>query len=420
MKKNYVITFLILILGSSAKSQIQFKVYHGINKETQVYDNSDKQVSKPVVRMRQGESITVKVINPNPILYSYGLKYETITMESDDKAITDLLTTFNTIISTRTGAAAFTTITNDYKNAINNIINDINDVKKYICQSDKPELPEEALKYSRTGGFRFALDKIEGMPSSQFRFNNSTLLSDLNNLSDKAGIDEVEKEAFKILNSSLVEKVNQLKKQTSIQSTQTIWQKEFKVSDSAQKITIIISQLDKSNNTLMRDGNGKDFELEIGTVIPYYKRSVLELVPVANFIFSKDVREFYLDNNIVQARMKATTTTNAGVVLNVNLARFGEAKEMSVGVGPGYKFNSTGNAFENLYLSTLFSYKNFLRIGFGFGFAQFPKDELKNGVKIGQALPSNISNINDLLQYEEKPSAFLSISFTGLNLTKKK
>ena len=420
MKKNYVITFLILILGSSAKSQIQFKVYHGINKETQVYDNSDKQVSKPVVRMRQGESITVKVINPNPILYSYGLKYETITMESDDKAITDLLTTFNTIISTRTGAAAFTTITNDYKNAINNIINDINDVKKYICQSDKPELPEEALKYSRTGGFRFALDKIEGMPSSQFRFNNSTLLSDLNNLSDKAGIDEVEKEAFKILNSSLVEKVNQLKKQTSIQSTQTIWQQEFKVSDSAQKITIIISQLDKSNNTLMRDGNGKDFELEIGTVIPYYKRSVLELVPVANFIFSKDVREFYLDNNIVQARMKATTTTNAGVVLNVNLARFGEAKEMSVGVGPGYKFNSTGNAFENLYLSTLFSYKNFLRIGFGFGFAQFPKDELKNGVKIGQALPSNISNINDLLQYEEKPSAFLSISFTGLNLTKKK
>jgi len=423
MGKYYLFAFLFLGMGMSASAQVQFKVYHGASGESQVYDNLDKQVTKPIIRMQQGETFTVKVINPNPILYSYSLKYETVIIDSDDKAITDLFSTFNKIISARTGGAAFTaksSTTDTYKNAINALIKDINDAKGYIRQSDKPELPDDALKYSRLGGFRFALDKINSMPDDQFRFNNTSLLVDLNSLSDQASVDDIEKQAFKLLNSSLVEKVNEIKKQTNFQSTQTIWQKDFKVSDSAQKIKLVISKIDKNNTALIRDGNGKDFELELGTVIPFYKRSVLELVPVVNFVFSKDVREFYLDNNLVQNRMKSKTTTNAGMVLNVNFARFGEAKEMSVGIGPGYKFDSSGDTFENFYLSAMFSYKSFLRIGFGVGFAQFPSDELKNGVKVGQSLPANIPNLNDLIQYQEKPSAFLTLSFTGLSLTKKK
>lgn len=38
----------------SVKSQTLLKVFHGANGETQVYDNSDKQVSKPTIRLSQG------------------------------------------------------------------------------------------------------------------------------------------------------------------------------------------------------------------------------------------------------------------------------------------------------------------------------------------------------------------------------
>jgi hypothetical protein len=423
MKKTYFILLISIVLSFSSRGQVQFKVYHGASGETQVYDNSDKQISKPIVRMRQGDVFTVKVINPNPILYNYTLKYETIVIESDDKAITDLLASFNTILSARAGAAfmARAAETNNYKTAVNTLITDINDAKDHIRKSDKPELPDEALKYLRTAGFRHALDEINSIPNSQFHLNNSNLLNDLNDLSDKAGVDDIEKQAFRLLNSSLVEKVNEIKKQTNLRTIQTIWQKDFKVSDSAKKILLVISKTDKDNNTLIRDGNGdKEFELELGTIIPYYKRSVLELVPVANFIFSKDVREFYLEKDIVQTRKKSKTTVSPGVILNANVARFGEEKEMAFGVGAGYKFNTSGDGFENFFLSTLFSYKNFFRIGLGFGFAQFPSEDLKNGGKVGQTLPSDISNLSDLIQYEEKPSVFLTIAFTGLNLTKKK
>ena len=423
MKANRFMFILAFSLSISTNAQGQLKVYHGSNGETQVYDEADKAVIKPKIRMHQGEFVTVKVVNPNPLLYNYTLKYESISIGSDDKAITDLLATFNQILSTRAGATEFDkekSAADQYKESLNKLIIDINDAKDYIKQSDKPELPEEALMYRRNAGLRYALDRINSMPNSQFRFNNSNLLSDLNTLSEKASVDDIEKKVFNCLNSSLVEKVNEIKKQTSLQLTQAIWQKEFKVTDSAQKVTLLITKIDKNNNTLIRDGNGdKEFQLEVGTIIPYYKRATLELVPVANFIFSNSVREFYLENNIVQNRLKPKTTVTAGIVLNVNFANFGESKEMSVGIGPGYKFNSAGDAFENFYLSALFSYRNLLRIGFGLGFAQFPTEELKGGGKVGEPLPANVSNLNDLLQFEEKPSAFLTISFTGLNLTKK-
>lgn len=422
MKLLFFIAYLFFTTALSAQTQL--KVYHGGNGESQVYNELNNVINKPKIKLKQGDLFSVKVLNANPLFYNYSLKYENLVIESEDKAITDLLVTFNTILATRSGTAAFTAKTvetDQYKAGVNTLITDINLARDYIRESDKPEGPDDALVYRRTAGLRQALDKIAAMSNAQFHFHNSNLLNDLNGASDKASVDEVEKEAFRLLNSSLVQKVNEIKKNTDPQTTVTIWQNEFKVTDTATKITLLINKIDKNNATLIRDGNGAtEFPLEIATIIPYYKRATLELVPVANFIFSRNVREFYLENNIIQNRLKPKTTVSPGVVLNINFANFGETKEMSVGIGPGYKFNSKGDGFENFYLSTLLSYKNFLRIGLGVGFAQFPMYELKGGGKVGQPLPTNISNLNDLIEYEEKASGFLTIAFTGLNLSKKK
>jgi hypothetical protein len=405
-----------------ASSQSLLKVYHGERGESKVFDNSNGVVVKPKLKMSQDDILTVEVINANTLLYSYSLKFEKVNIESEDKAITDLLATFNTIIAARAGAFTGTAAaTDDYKKAINLLITDINTAKKIIIDSDSPELQEDALQLRHTKGLRKALDDLKALPTAQYRFNNTNLLNDLNTLSDKAKLDDVEKQAFKILNSSLVEKVNEIKKQTKSYTIETEWKNEFKVTESSTKITLAITKIDKTNNLLTRDGiDEKGFQLELGTIIPYYKRATLEIVPVANFIFSNNVREFYIENSLVQNRSISKTTTNAGVILNINIARFGPTKEMSVGVGPGYKFNSNGNAFEHFYLSTLLSYKNYIRIGLGLGLAQFPTEELQSGVKVGEPLPANISNLNDLLNFREKPSAFLTIAFTGLNLGKRK
>lgn len=422
MRTKIVMLAVTLFACLPASSQSLLKVYHGERGESKVFDNLNRTVVKPTLKISQGDLLTVEVVNANTLLYNYNLKYENITVESEDKAITDLLTTFNTIIAARTaGFKATAAATDEYKNAINLLIKDINKAKKYILESDAPELPDDALNLRHTKGLRKALDDLRALPTAQYQFNNTNLLNDLNALSDKAKLDEVEQQAFKILNSSLVEKVNEIKKQTKLYTLETEWNNEFKVTDSSTKVTLVITKIDKTNSSLTRDGSEeKEFQLELGTITPYYKRATLELVPVANFIFSNNVREFYIENSIVQIRSKRNITTNAGVVLNINIAHFGPTKEISVGIGPGYKFNSKGDAFENLYLSTLLSYKNYLRIGFGFGLAQFPIEELKGGVKVGQSLPTNISNLNDLLNFEEKPSAFLTIAFTGLNLSKKK
>ena len=407
------------------KSQDLLQVYHGRNGESVVYNSNNMVVSKPLIKKTIGEKFSIKVLNPNPLFYKYTIRYEQQKSETDSKEIADFLSTLNTILAARNGVGALAGVLdptfNSYKIAINTLINDINSAKKILDNSDMPELPEDALNLRRVAGLRKAIDLITAIPTDQYRFNNSSLLSDLNLASNAiAGADDVEKQAFGLLNNSLVQKVNEINKSISGQEIKTIWESEFEVTDTPTKIFLVITKINPDNKTLIRDGGLSEKSIEIATIIPYYKRSTLELIPVGTFQFAKDVREFYVENEIVKTRFKQKTTFNSGTVLNINLVRFGELKEMSFGVGPGYRFSSNSDALENIYFSTLFSYKNFIRIGIGIGFSQFPSEELKDGGKIDQPLPSNITNLNDIIAYQEKLTGFLTLSFTGLNLTKKK
>ena len=70
MRTIYLIAFLVIMCSISAQSQVKFKVFHGINGETQVYDMTNKEVSKPIVRMKQGESFIVKVITGSVVNYA--------------------------------------------------------------------------------------------------------------------------------------------------------------------------------------------------------------------------------------------------------------------------------------------------------------------------------------------------------------
>ncbi|HLO55543.1 MAG TPA: hypothetical protein VK169_14715 [Saprospiraceae bacterium] len=425
--RAFIFIFFIFLLGYDSIGQKLFKVYHGQSGVTQVRDKDGNSIEDKNFKLKPGEIVTVEVINANPLFYNYSIKYNNFQAESSNTEILTLFQNLNLIFSTRASGSPSgfvpTQVVIDniklYKDAINTLVKDINRANEIIEDSDKPEDLNSAFAYIYNAGLKQAIDNIENLSKEPFHFNNDNLLQSLNTLSQVAGVDDVEKEAYKLLNQTLVEKVNQIKKQIN-RYTNSIWSQTFVVLDSTTKITLLISKIDKSNNRLIRDGNGPNaFELEICTVSPKYKRATLELVPVANIVFSKDVREFYIENGLIQNRLNPKSTFSTGVVLNINALNFGEVNEFSLGGGFGYKYDPRGQGLDNFYLSLMLSYKNFIRIGLGYGYAQFPSEELKGGYKAGSPLPSNIANINELIEYKEQPSGFLTISFTGLNLSRK-
>jgi hypothetical protein len=417
-----------LVLSWTAFSQ-DLKFFHGRPNENVLYDAGSRTVIEPKIRKDQGETFSLQILNPNPLFYNYDIKYQQQELKSEDKEITDLFSMLNTILASRVsgGPGAAKRLTGrdsvqlaNYKAAIDTLTTDINTAKQYIINSDIPELPQDALAQRRSGGLRNAIDRINALSNGQFHFNSGTLLNDLTVLSNSINIEPILKESLSLLNQSRVQKVEDIKKSINSQSLKTTLLSQFTVTDKPTKVVLTIKRIDPKNETLLRYFQQVPSDtIILATILPNYKRATLELIPVANFIFAREVQEFYVENNLMQSRSKRQTTVMPGIILNINLPPFGASKEFSFGIGPGYKFSSDGKVLENFYLSALFSYKNIIRIGIGGGFAQFPYG-LKEGGQIGKPLPSNISNLNDLLQYEEKPAAFLTIAFTGLNLTKKK
>lgn len=422
---RYSLLICFLAIFNFVESQ-DLLVYHGRNGETTVYDVNWNSISDLVLKKKKGDVISVRILNPNSLFYKYEIKYEESEMESEGKEITDLLTTLGTDLLARAvrpkagGAPGAEPTFKDYKDKIVELIGDINTAKKHITDSDIPELPEEALNLRRVAGLRRAIDNIAALSSSNYRFNDPELLAHLNTLCNSINVlDDYVKQGLLLLNASLVQNVNSIKKAVTDQAVPTIIKASFNVTEKKGEIYLAIDKIDPSNATLRRDLHPGNNRLKLATVIPYYERATLEIVPVGNFLFAGNENEFFVDNGLVQSREVVKTRFMAGAVLNANVAKFGEIREMAAGLGIGYNFAEGSNALNNFYFSALFSYKNVFRIGGGFGFAQYPNG-LKDGVKIGSSLPDNITNLEDIIEYKEKPTFFLTVALAGLSLTKKK
>ncbi|WP_343307790.1 hypothetical protein AAHN97_11665 [Chitinophaga niabensis] len=422
MRKTVLLLSIIMLTQTIYAQDIQ--VYHGRKKETTVYNSKGESVTNYRLYKKQKDAVSIRILNPNPIFYKYELKYQESEIEAESKEITDLLVQISVALVARTtppvaGAAPGVEPTYKiYQDALNKLLDEINTAKKYVAGSDNPELPKEAREFRRTGGLRKAIDQIDALPATANHFNDPKLLDNLNTLCNQiVNIDDYIKKGLLLLNTSIVQNVNNIKKSATDQAVATVITADFNVTEKKGEIYLVISKADP-NATVKRDFHSGTEQIKLATVIPYYERAVLEIVPVGNFLFAGQEKEFFIENNIVGSREVKKTRFMPGVVLNVNAFRFGETREMSLGFGPGYNFTSANNAFNNFYLSTLFSYKNIIRVGAGFGFAQYA-DGLKDGATVDNPLPAKIENLDKVIVYKEKPTFFLTIAIAGLNLTKK-
>ena len=431
--KTLMALFVLLSLTASQIVAQDILIYHGQNSETSVYDHQKNPVLNLTLKKKQGDHFRVRIVNPNPLFYKYEIKYEQQAVQSEEESITSLLMAFNQQLNDRYTAAAKGIVAgtdadyDNYKAAIESITQDITKAKSIVEASDIPELPLDALSYARTGGLRYAIEQVTNparsvsLSTSATKFHSPTLAADLDALLEKVSSidnDPLAKEALTLLNQSLVKKVEELKASMAGSRIATVINSDFVVTDKITKVFLLITPIDANNKNLVRDTYTESNKIEVATIVPLYDRKTLELIPVGNFLFANNVLEYYLENKLVQSRQVNKVSFSPGVVLNINAARFGEAKEMSVGFGAGYKFSNDSKLLQNFYLSTLFSYKDFFRIGIGVGFSQYPS-HLNSGAAVNQALPDNIANLEDMIEYKDKLTGFLSIAFTGLSLSKK-
>ena len=412
--KSIILFTAVLFSVSFLKAQniVDVYVYHGAGNTTILWDNNKQQfISDIPILKHKGQTVNIKIVNPNPIFYSYEFKQSDIEVKDDFPDISALVGAANQLFSSVVGMADVS----GYQDMVTTLATEITKAKSIIQDSDIPESLSDAMAGLKSGGLKLAIRRINNkdeLPNGEGHFNSPNLADDLSkSLANVGEMNTFLKEAFVALNASYVQRVNELKALISSKNVQEEITNTFTVTEKPSKIVLVIKPKDPNKKDLQRDIK----EITIATLQPYFERTAVELIPVANIQFANNVSDFYLENGIVRERFKDDVSMTPGIILNVNLARFGEIKEMAVGLGLGYNISTNQNQFNQFSLSSIFSYKNFIRVGVGVGYSTYPSG-LKDGGKVDAPLPGEIKDLKDIITYDNKAAFFISFSFTGLKL----
>lgn len=436
MKKNFLTLFSCLSACVIFAQEADIRVYHGKQGESVFLDDKNNSSNSGRRKMKfirsKDDTIYITVQNPNPFFYKYEINTEDFDIVDDTPDVSLLAEVLNGLLSSQTPGTtsspfsksdAATSKFATYQEFLNNLYSDISEAKNYIENSDNPESKSEALDYitnSSGKGFRAASDGIQSLAS----FKIDKLQEKLDDLLKKAVEDrslytslsittgdgeKIIEEAYKLLNKNFVTTIDQILK---IAKEDRIIRFKVPVKENKRtEIRLVISKIDKKGSRDLIDD-------ELATVSPRYHRATLELVPVANVIYYGNRQKFIIDNDIVRSAPDDGFTFKVGTMLLYNVSSFGKYGEGAVSIGLGYNIPKKG-VLDNLYLGSLISYKNIFRIGLGIGFNSYPAG-LKDGAKVDQPLPANISNIDDVIDYQRKIAGFITISVSGLSLGGKK
>ena len=407
----FLLTIIVWVHPVKAQNIVDIFVYHGAG-NTALWNDKEKEfISNMPIKKKKGETVSVQIVNPNPLFYTYEIKQNDFEIKEDLPDITALLTAANLLIVGNSEKGMSADI--PYFTTLIALENEIEKAKEIIATSDAPETRKKTDVDFNSRGLQRAIVRLndkEELSNEPGHFNDTKIADNLSKqLKETENLDPTSVKAFTALNAAYVQKVYEIK--ALVKSVPTVITSTFTITEKASKIVLIIKPKDPKKEGLARDIK----EIVLATVQPFFDRATLELVPVGNVRFANDIREYYLDNKIVKERTKDDVSFVPGFILNANLARFGELKEMAVGLGLGYSISSKNNQFNQFSLSSLFSYRNFLRVGAGVGFSSYPAG-LKEGGKVDAALPDNIKNLNDIISYDNKAAFFITFSFTGLKL----
>lgn len=176
---------------------------------------------------------------------------------------------------------------------------------------------------------------------------------------------------------------------------------------------------------LPREGSQYTGQRDTGNIVQVlatsdYRRDVVELVPLAFLAFPRNVTGFGLvGDTVVEDRKYAEEAVfRLGTMLTTSPFRFGPASEWAVGPGIGAGIlGGDKPALSDFFLGGLISWRDWIRMGAGYGFSQAPA-RLSDGAQVGQPLPlgDGREGLDDFIDRKRVGTWFLTFTLSGLKV----
>lgn len=411
---SIIFCFSVLLMNSQT-----IQIYHGASGATTILSDGMQKGKTASFMFYQGDEITIEILNTHPGLYSYEFNNEEIEISDPEQPeITDLLTVLTSNLSIdlkdnsskRAPAAIAWSAT--YKSKVDEYSKALEDAVKIINESDTPRNIQDALISAGNSGFIHAQTKLNLLniiKENDIKSHTDAFINKIKTNPNYTKTDQEQSNLMALYDSYLTTLSNKLIEIKKTYDKKITSRKSYtiKVNDKINKITLKVKN--KNNKINHRDTGDKLVTIEIK---PYYKRPVLELIPVALFHKSRGGKRFSIENGVINESDNDEFNFSVGAMLSLNLINWGKSKEYSLGTGVGFALSE--NTLDNFFFNASVSFKQWARFGVGYGFLRTPTG-LQNGLQAGD-MATNINDISDVLSFERKPALFFTLVIPGLTL----
>lgn len=375
------------------------KVFHGADPVVE-FGNRERTRDFEVLSA-EGATVTVRIKNPNYLLYQYSTNVSEVQVKDQLPDITELVLALNALpvpaVAREAPAPTCLGDLSTLSDVLGKLQEQIDRARKIIAESDDETRPLSMF-----------LREIEQLPGAKYNFNDPALEANLVELVKTSVTVSSDKEKF--ISVAMQGTMKEIAKEVSdLKAMLTTGQSfSFKFRTGKKVYTIAVIARAKKG---VKAHRAVDTLASI-TVHPYIVSS-WEMIPTLNFVYASGGKDFDVENGLITQRNMADVTPRYGVFLVRNLWNWGRFNEVRCGLGVGFALRPKQDQklLENLHAGFFANIRDQVRLGLGVGFAQVPTGI--NQSAVGEALPADIRSIDDITTYSRKPAAFLSVTIFG-------
>jgi len=305
--------------------------------------------------------------------------------------------------------------TDSLANLIRPLEQDLAYAKQLVAESDAPEelsaLGERGI--SRMAGWAWVRDTL-----SRFRRDEAgrwgdpklvaTLQSWIKALIAESPPDSLVLKALGGYAGAVAEGVARLKGTLGAAPTTTVC---GSVGDGRTTLQVNIAKA-REDSLLRRDiGSAVDATI---VVDPIFSRPRVTLFPVAMGVLALPrVSEFYVEEGTLRERAGDRLDLRPGLVLGINVANFGTNDEVGLHIGAGFSSTPKLGDIRDLFIASILSFQDNLRIGIGVGGSKFTSNV--KGFTVGRPFIGDIAQLGDLVEQKRTVALQLLFVFPGLS-----
>lgn len=462
MKSSKLILAILVVFICNKLIGQDVQVYHGTDGRVSIYSNNITLSSNASITKKVGEELHIKIINPNPYYYKYYFVIDSITISEEFPDVTEfvsglipLLNGPTEVTNERSSTTNIKKITNTFDieefSALLQYIESVElkykDLTKKIEDSDIPTEIKLNLPSSFSNAQASILKEHAKLVVNEelFKKEAENISAKQNNINSEIESiklaldiekDDKQKEKLNIEMSLLAEKQKTFnvknaliksikahakcivadfnKKFEEFTGYSPLIEKKIKIKENQQlKVKILISK--KRDSASQRGVSKEDGTNSISiNCIPKYKRSIVELLPLAITPIRFDRRNnFTIVDNTIKSSNQDLNLILASTMLNFNVIPFGERKKNSLGVGIGTNLLPIEDISRNIFIGMNVNFTDKFRIGLGFGGEK--STVLNDGFSTNSMVVEG-TNIDVITDEIYKPTGFITLTIFGFNL----